>query len=382
MTISTPTASAQQFSREFSTLICQKIQQTGPLSFAEYMQLALYHPEFGYYSNSTKKFGEGGDFITAPEISPLFGQCIAQQIISVFSELNNPDILEFGAGSGQLAVDVLLALASENQLPTHYYILELSAELKLRQRKKIAEKIPQMQNKVIWLERLPQNFEGVIIANEVLDAMPIHRFSFSKNKFWEYMVNCKNGLLYETLAPANAILEKALSQKQSIFIEDYNSEINLLLPSWLASLSDCLSRGLVLLLDYGFPDHEYYHPDRHMGTLMCHYQHHAHNDPYFWPGLQDITAHVDFTATIKAAITAGFKLAGYTTQAHFLLSCGLMALAAKQPSSVETSWITNQAIKKLVLPSEMGELFKVMALTKEVSAPLLGFKLKDQSEKL
>lgn len=382
MTISTPSLSAQQFSRALSALICQAIQKTGPLSFAEYMQWVLYHPELGYYSNGMEKFGEKGDFITAPEISPLFAQCIAQQMIPIFSELAHPNILEFGAGSGQLVVDILLALESVNQLPEHYYILELSAELKQRQRKKILEKIPQLQNKVIWLEKLPQDFQGVVIANEVLDAMPIHRFCFQENNFWEYKVDCENGILQEKLVSAEAELLKVLLETQCEFAENYSSEINLLLPSWLASLSDCLTRGLVLLLDYGFPRHEYYHPDRYMGTLMCHYQHHAHSDPYFWPGLQDVTAHVDFTAVAEAALSAGFKLAGYTTQAHFLFGCGLMELAAKNSSSIEESWAVSQAIKKLILPSEMGELFKVMALTKEISAPLMGFALKDQSGKL
>lgn len=380
MKLATPTITAQKLSQILLAFICQKIKQTAPLSFAEYMQLALYHPELGYYNNGTQKFDEGGDFITAPEISPLFGQSIAQQIISVFSALNAHNILEFGAGSGQLAVDILLALELSGKLPAHYYILELSAELKQRQHKKISEKIPHLKNKVIWLERLPENFEGVVIANEVLDAMPVHRFFFQKNTFWEYHIDCENGVLQEKLIPANEILTKGLSN--NTFVEGYCSEINLLLGPWISSLSDCLTRGLVLLIDYGFPRHEYYHADRYMGTLMCHYQHHSHSDPYFWPGLQDITAHIDFTAVAEAATAAGFKLGGYTTQTHFLLSCGLMALAAQQSSSTEKSWMISQAIKKLILPSEMGELFKVMALTKEISVPLIGFDLKDQSGRL
>jgi len=373
---------AQQLSHELSTLIAKKIAQNGPLSFSDYMQLALYHPTLGYYSNGSQKFGEHGDFITAPEISPLFGQCIAAQIAPILAELNHADILEFGAGSGQLAVDILLALLEANQLPQHYYILELSAELQNRQREKIIGQVPQMQDKVIWLERLPENFQGVVIANEVLDAMPVERFCFQNDAYWEYAVDYAESEFKEKLVPAKAELLKQLTNSGVIFAEGYHSEINLLLPGWLASLAAAITRGLVLLIDYGFPRREYYHPDRSMGTLMCHHQHSAHTDPYFWPGLQDITAHVDFTAAAESAVAAGFKLAGYTTQAHFLLGCGLTELAAKQQTTVRENWAMSQAIKKLILPSEMGELFKVMALTKELAMPLAGFRLKDMCEKL
>lgn len=380
MIISIPSLPAQQLSQALSTLICDKIQQEGPLFFAEYMQLALYHPELGYYNNGMQKFGVGGDFITAPEISPLFGQCISRQIAAIFSELDKPNMLEFGAGSGQLAVHILLELEALNRLPTHYYILELSAELKQRQYQKIAEKIPHLQNRVIWLNKLPTPFEGVVIANEVLDAMPVQRFCRQENTPWVYAVDCEKNVLQEKLIPAPVEMLQAI---MPLLKDDgYSSEINLWLSPWFTSLADCLTRGVVLLVDYGFPQQEYYHQDRYMGTLMCHYQHHTHSDPYLWPGLQDITAHVDFTAVAKAAHAAGFTLAGYTTQAHFLFSCGLMALAEKQFSSLETTWVANQAIKKLVLPSEMGELFKVMALSKDFSALLLGFTMNDQSGKL
>lgn len=380
ISIPPPSLPAQQLSRELCTFIAQKAAQNGPLSFAEYMQLALYHPTLGYYNNGSQKFGESGDFITAPEISPLFGQCLAAQIEPVLTALNATDILEFGAGSGQLASDILLALEERNRLPQHYYILELSAELQNRQREKIISLVPQMQGRVIWLERLPENFQGIIIANEVLDAMPVERFCFQNQAWWEYVVDYKEEKFKEKLVPAREALVKP--NYPISLPEGYHSEINLLLSGWLESLSVCQTRGLVLLIDYGFPRQEYYHPDRSMGTLMCHYQHLSHTDPYFWPGLQDITAHVDFTAVAESAVAAGFKLAGYTTQAHFLLSCGLTELAAKQPTSVKESWAQNQAIKKLVLPQEMGELFKVMALTKEFSMPLLGFELKDMREKL
>lgn len=378
-----PSDNAQQLSAALLAIIRAQISASGPLSFADYMQLALYHPQFGYYNNAGIKFGAAGDFITAPEISPLFGQTLAKQVGAVLADLPAGDILEFGAGSGQLAVDILSALDATGQLPAHYYILELSAELQQRQRKKIAEKIPQLGDKVIWLERLPVDFVGVIIANEVLDAMPVQRFCWQNDQVWQYAVDYSAAALSELLLPATSEVTQAVSHFQHLLATGYSSEVNMLLPGWLASLADCVTQGLVLLLDYGFPRHEYYHPQRHMGTLMCHYQHHAHPDPYVWPGLQDITAHVDFTAVAEAAVTAGFAVAGYTTQANFLLSCGLTTLAATAPeASAEALWATSQAVKKLVLPSEMGELFKVMALTKGFSAPLLGFTLKDQREKL
>jgi SAM-dependent MidA family methyltransferase len=359
--------SSQPLSYPLATVIAEKIANTGPISFAEYMQLALYHPSLGYYNNGSQKFGEAGDFITAPEISPLFGQCIARRIIPTLSSLPNANILEFGAGTGQLAVDILQALSAADALPSYYYILELSAELKNRQREKIAAQIPQLQQQVIWLDRLPADFQGVVIANEVLDAMPIHRFCFQKDLFWEYYVDYEQGNFQDKLMPATPSLLGALSnmQTQLNLAANYHSEINLLLPAWLASLADCVTQGEVLIIDYGFPRTEYYHPDRCMGTLMCHYQHQAHSNPYLWIGAQDITAHVDFTHVIESATAVGFELVSYTTQAKFLLECGLMELASDQQASVSENWRTSQAIKKLVLPSEMGELFKVMVLTKQ-----------------
>lgn len=373
---------AQQLSLALSEIIAKKIAQNGSLSFSGYMQLALYHPTLGYYNNGGQKFGEGGDFVTAPEISPLFGQCIAAHIAPVLAELNNADVLEFGAGSGQLAVDVLQELDAVNQLPSHYYILELSAELQERQRQKIIGQMPKMEGRVIWLTHLPENFQGVVLANEVLDAMPVDRFCFHDEAFWECMVDCDAGVLKEKLVSPNPRLIEALSQYGLELSDGYHSEINLHIPGWLSSLATCMTRGLVLLIDYGFPRREYYHPDRSMGTLMCHYQHYAQTDPYWMPGLQDITAHVDFTTVAESAVSAGFELAGYTTQAHFLLDCGLMELSANQQGTVRENWGMSQAIKKLVLPSEMGELCKVMALTKALATPVRGFGLKDMRGKL
>lgn len=323
-----PSQELQQHSQQLITHICQRIALQGRISFADYMQMALYEPGLGYYSAGMQKFGVGGDFITAPEISPLFAQCLAQQIQSVATQLGNSDILEIGAGSGQLAVDLLATLATNNALPAHYYILELSAELRDRQQQKLAALIPQYLDRITWCDHLPTNLHGVIIANEVIDAMPIRRFCYHDNQLFECYVTCDNQQLNEVLAPPGAELTAAFNHLAiETTTQDYTSEINLLLPGWLASLGDSMISGLVLLIDYGFPCREYYHPDRSMGTLMCHYQHRAHSDPYFWPGLQDITAHVDFTAVAEAAVAAGFTVSGYTTQANFLLNCGLTDLA-------------------------------------------------------
>ncbi len=382
MHLPSPPAAAQQLSQQLEMLICQQIVQQGPLNFAEYMELALYHSELGYYNNSLKKFGESGDFTTAPETSDLFARCLANQIGVILNSLPNGNILEFGAGSGQLALDILLTLQSVHQLPKCYYILEISKELRTRQQQKLQVELPDFYDQIIWLEQLPKNFSGVVIANEVLDAMPIHCFCFKEKEILEYFVDCHHGKLQEKLMPANEpLLEKLLATGIS-FTPNYHSEISLHIPIWLANLADCIFSGVVLLIDYGFPSSIYYHSERCTGTLMCHYQHYAHSNPYFWPGLQDITAHIDFTAVARTAITHGFSLTGYTTQSHFLLNCGLMEFAAKQQRTAEETWLTSQAIKKLVLPSEMGELFKVMALSKGISIPLMGFKAKDQSYKL
>lgn len=373
-----PDQQAITHSEALVALMREEIRAHGPLSFARYMELALYAPGLGYYTGGAQKFGADGDFMTAPEISPLFGQCLARQIQSVLSTLPTGNILEFGAGSGRLIVDILSAL---EDTPAHYYILELSPDLKQRQQQWVQAKIPGLAHKVSWLDRLPTQFTGVIIANEVLDAMPVHRFQWHQAALHERSVTWENGRFQEILTPPCAELTTATESwwttephlDKHWFIDGYCSEINLNLPAWLHSVADFLEAGLILLLDYGFPRQEYYHPDRSMGTLQCHYRHHAHSDPFYWPGLQDITAHVDFTAVAQAAEQAGLTLAGYGNLANFLFSCGLLELAANMPADLQAQYQVSQEIKKLVLPSEMGELFKVMALTKNLAPPLLGF---------
>lgn len=372
----TPSKTALQHSQQLIDYIRTQIQnQGGMISFAEYMNLCLYAPGLGYYHVGTQKFGPQGDFITAPQISPLFSYCLANQcrdICERFPSHTPYSILEIGAGSGQMAVDILIQLSRLNSLPEQYYILELSPDLKERQQQNIQQQCPEFFKQVQWLAELPAKpFTGIILANEVLDAMPVHVFKKIKGKVHEQMVKCATehsdtAFEYHYVPTTSQDIEAYF---QEDFIEGYTTEINFNIKPWIISLSDCLTQGVILLLDYGFPRKEYYHPDRHMGTLMCHYQHRAHTDPFFHPGLQDITAHVDFTAVAEAALNAQLEVLGYTHQAAFLLSCGLLEFC--QTSDART----NQAINTLTSPSEMGELFKVIALGKEISHPLLGFQI-------
>lgn len=374
--------SFRQFNLHLFELIIAEIKLHGPITFARYMELALYAPGLGYYSAGAKKFGADGDFVTAPEISPLFSKCIAYQCQQILTELNGSDILEIGAGSGAMATDILLELEKLNALPQHYYILEISADLKQRQQELLKHKIPHLFNKVIWLDSLSNlQLSGVILANEVLDAMPVHKFKID-HSIKEFYVDYKNDeLCWHLDKPSSAQLIKAIEQLGSELAEGYESEINLLIKPWIKSLSNVLKSGLILLLDYGFPRHEYYHPDRNQGTLMCHYQHQAHSNPLLNPGLQDITAHVDFTAVAEAADTCDLNVAGYTNQANFLVNCGLLNLIADN-SDPTTQWQVSQQIKKLLMPSEMGELIKAIALTRNFDTLLLGFNINDKRDRL
>lgn len=373
-----PDAVAIAHSQRLMAMIRSEIRAQGNISFARYMELALYAPTLGYYTAGSQKFGSEGDFTTAPEISALFGQCLARQIQPILAHLATANILEFGAGSGRLAVQILSALAD---LPIRYYILEISPDLKERQQRLIQTQIPTLADKVTWLDRLPSEFSGVMIANEVLDAMPVQGFRCQDGILQERRVGWQDNQLCTLFTPASSELSNAIASWSVTeprltldhFPHGYCSEINLSLPGWIGSLADTLQSGLILLLDYGFPRQEYYHPSRRKGTLRCFYRHHMHDDPFYWPGLQDITAHVDFTAVAEAAERADLTVAGYSNLANFLFSCGLLELAANMPSDFRWQYQVSQEIKKLVLPSEMGELFKVMALTKNISSPLLGF---------
>ena len=383
-----PSEEALQHSERLRALILANIAAAGgAISFAEYMDLVLYAPALGYYSAGAHKFGAAGDFITAPEISPLFARCLANQCAQVLQLLNGGVVMEVGAGSGAMAVDLLAAMAKLKCLPEKYFILERSADLRERQHALLAEKVPEFLDRVEWMDRLPnQPIRGVVLANELLDALPVHLFTMTEEEPLELFVGEKAGVLnWQGLPIRNVrLLTRITAIQQSVndggLPHGYTSEINLAADAWIRSLADVLEAGMLLVLDYGFPRSEYYHPQRTAGSLMCHYRHHAHDDPFVWPGLQDVTAHVDFTAMAEAADAASLHVAGYTTQGAFLLACGITEALAEFDGFAQMRMA--QGMKKLTLPHEMGELFKVMALTRDIEEPLKGFALHDMRARL
>ena len=360
----------------------QEISDSGFVPFSRYMEMALYHPKLGYYRNGSIKFGSDGDFVTAPEVSPLFAQCLARQCLEIFSDLSCNIIIEFGAGSGVLAGDLLSAIHGFGESVAEYLIIELSAELRYRQQCLIQEHYPEWYSKVRWLDVLPEGVEGVIIANEVLDAMPCEVFRMDDEVFQCGVSLVEGKVVWDMLSAKGTRLEKAVQNLNVEFANEYQSEINLYVQPWIKSLSQCLNRGVVLLIDYGFPRHEYYHPQRSAGTIMCHYRHHSFSDPLMYPGLHDITAHVDFTSVAEAADASGFDVMGFTHQAAFLHGCGLDSLINTKNLNTKESYKQAQQVKLLTMPSEMGELFKVMALGKGVSKDLMGFSQYDQLHRL
>ena len=340
------------------------------ISFARYMELALHEPGLGYYAAGARKLGAGGDFVTAPELSPLFGRALARQLAQVLGD--GDAVLEFGAGSGALAQTLL------GELSCPYFILETSPELRDRQRRRLG-------NRVRWLDHLPQDFRGVMLANEVVDAMPVHAIAWTRAGIMERGVCANEGQLAWSDRPA---LGAVLAAARAIAVElppsgRYESELALFARAWMRSLGRFLERGAILIIDYGFPRREYFHPQRAMGTLACHYRHRVHGDPFYLPGLQDITAHVDFSALARTAGDGGLELFGYASQAQFLVNCGITDLLANEdPADAKRYLPAAGAVQKLLSPAEMGELFKVLALGKGVSQPLLGFSSGNRSHAL
>lgn len=364
------------------------LDKHGAIPFVDFMQQALYAPHWGYYTRARSPLGASGDFITAPELTPLFGYTLAQQCEQVLQHLNQPIIFEFGAGSGQLCIDILTRLEQLDALPDAYHILEVSASLQARQQDNIQTKIPHLADRVQWLSAWPDHaFEGVVIANEVLDAMPVHRFLKTEQGLFESMIELnEHNKLVENFVPCtNTHLESHVARVLKHDTVPYASEANLLIDGWIDACHAMLARGAVLLIDYGFPEHEYYHPSRAQGTLMCHHQHKAHPNPLLRPGEDDITAHVDFTHVADAALNAGFEVSGYTNQASFLLANGLLSLLQEHALNKldDLNQIKQQqAVKQLLQPHEMGELFKVIALTKQLDFGLTGFQLHDKRASL
>lgn len=377
-----PDAEGLAHSQRLSALIRDEIRAAGGwIPFARYMELALYAPGLGYYSGGARKFGAAGDFVTAPQLSPLFGRCIARQSAQVLAEAGG-SVLELGAGSGNLASQMLLELERLDSLPVHYEILELSADLRERQASLLRATAPHLFPRLRWLDRLPAKLNGLVLANEVLDALPVNLVAWRETGIFECGVAVAgDGFSWEERAmPSGPLLDEARRLSPG---PDYVSEICLAVPALVASLARILERGMLLFVDYGFGRAEYYHPQRAAGTLMCHYRHLAHDDPFAWPGLNDISAHVDFTAVTEAGLSQGARLLGFTTQAHFLVNCGITdLLAGASPEDAARYLPLAAQAQKLLSPSEMGELFKVIALGKGLEAPLVGFARGDRSRAL
>jgi SAM-dependent MidA family methyltransferase len=351
----------------------------GWVSFEQFMDLALYAPGLGYYSAGSVKIGPGGDFVTAPELSDLFSRCVAEQCAQVLE--HGGEILELGAGSGRMAGVILTELAARGCLPDRYAILEVSADLAERQRRRIATLPAGLAERVVWLERLPERpIDGVILANEVLDALPCRRFRIHNGTMWQLGVAVDGEALCEREGPADPALAqewtRLSAQWSAPLPEGYVSEICLRVGPWLAGIADCLERGAMLLFDYGLPRAHYYHPQRLTGTLRCHYKHRVHDDPYINLGVQDITAWVDFTRVAEAALECGLEVAGFATQAAFLLATGIERQVAEASAPVEHARRAGEA-RQLLLPAQMGEAFKVMALTRGLDVSLTGFALQD-----
>lgn len=388
-----PSAESLSYSQQLVDLVQQEIVKVGGwLSFSDFMHMALYTPALGYYSGGLTKFANsqdgGGDFVTAPLITPLFAQSLARQVGQVLS-MTNGDVLELGAGTGQLAADLLLALSALKQLPAQYCILEVSDHLRCVQLETLQNALPEaLFKKVVWLDALPNDFVGLMLGNEVLDAIPVRLLVKKADGLYERGVVFDGDLQWQ---------DNALSDSQSSDIQlsetltidslpnDYLTEVCPAANGLIKSLGEALKTGAVLMIDYGFPANEYYHPQRNKGTLMCHYQHYAHSNPLVYIGLQDITAHVNFTAIAEAGLAGGLDFYGYTTQAQFLMNVGLLDLLAKEsPDDVARYTPIAAAVQKLLSPSEMGELFKVIAFTKGLSdeAVLVGFQDGDKSHTL
>jgi len=375
-------------SEQVVAFIRQQMEASGgSIGFGEFMQHALYSPGLGYYAAGSTKFGQDGDFITAPEVSPVFGHVLARQCAEVLANIGNGAVLEFGAGSGKLAADVLERLNSLGALPSAYRILEVSADLRQRQQTYLGERVPDLLDRVSWVDALPENHRGVILANEVIDAFPVERFVRRENGVMQLRVSSTDGGFSFVEAPASDLLEIAVLELESdlddVLPEGYISEVCLALPDGLSQVAATLGEGVAFLFDYGVSRREYYSAERSDGWLRCHFRHHAHNDPLILPGIQDLTTWVDFTRVAEAAVAAGMEIAGYSAQAQFLMAGGLeVEMQGFTTASLEAQLELSQQIKTLTLPGEMGEHFKCMALRKGTCPVPSAFTLADRTHTL
>jgi SAM-dependent MidA family methyltransferase len=371
----TPPPAAAEHSRRVAERIAQAIVEEGDwIAFARYMELALYAPGLGYYAAGSRKFGWEGDFVTAPEISPMFARCLAVQARQVLDACGG-EILELGPGSGALAADLYGELKEQGAAPARYRMLEVSPDLRERQQALIAQRFPGEQDRFEWIDRLPEKMRGFVIANEVLDVVPFSLVDRHAGEILERgVVLTDAGFAFEDRALPDADLKRRARNAFPPGDYDYLSEVDLAGEALVRTVAGALERGIALFIDYGFPGREYYHPQRSMGTMRCHYRHRFHGDPFFMPGLQDITAHVDFSAMARAAESGGAEVYGFTTQAYFLISCGLAVLVSEGDPGMTLSRLkATSAVHRLISPAEMGELFKVLAIGRGFEGPLQGF---------
>jgi SAM-dependent MidA family methyltransferase len=356
----------------------------GWISFADYMGAALYAPGLGYYVAGARKFGLAGDFVTAPELTRLFGEALATQIEAVLAQLPGSSVIELGPGTGRLAADVLSSLAAHDALPERYCLLEVSPDLRERQREYLHDRVPDQLPRIEWIDVLPTHWRGVLLANEMLDAVPPHLIARRGGAWFERGVEMgpAGEFRFADRTLANGALRDA-ARARFPGVGDYASELNPAAQALVRSLALRCDAGALLILDYGFPASEYYHPQRDGGTLMAHYRHHTMDDAFFLPGLADLTAHVDFSATAHEGVVGGMSLAGYATQARFLINCGILDALARRGEPQSAAYLREAgAVQKLLSPAEMGELFKVLALVKGIDDDLIGFRDGNQSHRL
>ncbi len=382
-----PEPAALDHSRRVAARIGEAIRDAGgAIRFSEFMDLAMYAPGLGYYSAGSRKFGPAGDFVTAPEISPLFPRCIAHTCAEILASLEGGEIVEIGGGSGTMAVEVLASLETLQRLPDRYLMLEVSADLRERQRDLLFRRVPHLAGRVRWIDDVPSRVRGVILANEVLDALPFERFRVEATGPVYLGVAEDSGGFHPTPLPGDEPLARQLAAISGALgcslAPGYQSEWCPRLPSFVSAVARGLECGVVLFIDYGLPRRELYHPQRNAGTLLCHYRHRAHGDPFLYPGLQDITAWVDFSSVAEAGTSEGLTLEGFTSQAHFLLGSGLEEIAGLAGRAPRECMAVAAQVRTLTLPGEMGERFKVMALSRDWCGTLSGLTRRDLSGSL
>lgn len=367
------------------TIQQQILAKDGALRFDDFMRIALYEPALGYYLAGARKFGAAGDFVTAPELGPLFGTTVAEQCIQILRELDAGEILEFGGGTGALAASVLAAMDAQGVLPARYQIVELSPELRERQAETIERVVPQLRERVVWLDAPPDKpIKGCVLANEVLDALPVRKFQNRDGEIAEYWVGLDDtGAFNWQLKPADDAIESVIANEPGYEncreLDDYEFEICTAATVWVAALGDILDAGVALVFDYGSSRRERYGQSFAQGSLRCFLQHRVHDQVLMYPGGQDITCSVDFTQIAEAAVGADLRVAGYVEQVHFLTSCGILHKVGEfqQGANDDAVLELNEQLKTLLLPTKMGTHFKVMAMTKHYDQPLIGFTARD-----